>query len=86
MEVLFDHAFDRGWALGLRTRVLAPLPADGKASGFSRDSTIEMADTPRIKLKWWRKAPTLWWRTKNEVMRVLFALHAAVRQTAQLRS
>jgi GR25 family glycosyltransferase involved in LPS biosynthesis/protein tyrosine phosphatase (PTP) superfamily phosphohydrolase (DUF442 family) len=76
MEVLFDHAFDRGWALGLRTRVIVPLPASGTTSVHSQRSTIET--NPRLKVRWWRKAPTLWWRAKNEVMRVLYALHAGV--------
>jgi GR25 family glycosyltransferase involved in LPS biosynthesis/protein tyrosine/serine phosphatase len=76
MEVLFDHAFDRGWALGLRTRVVVPLPASGTASIHSQKSTIETR--PRLKVRWWRKAPTLWWRMKNEVMRVLYALQACI--------
>ena len=74
ISVLFDHAFDRGWALGLRTRVVAPLPANGMQSKLSRQSTIDTPDRPRVKNRGLGKATALWWRTKNETRRFAYAM------------
>ncbi len=72
MRVPYDHAFDRGWAMGLKVRAVMPLPIrpDGGLS------TISTPDAPHVKVKLWRKAPTLMWRTGTETMRVVSALHA----------
>ncbi|MCW6512928.1 glycosyltransferase family 25 protein [Lichenifustis flavocetrariae] len=81
MTVLFDHAFDRGWALGLRTRVIVPLPASGTRSAISRRSTIDTPERPRIKNKGFGKATSLWWRTKNEVRRFCYAVFCYLQPT-----
>lgn len=78
MEVLYDHAFDRGWALGLRIRAITPFPAIGVGTPLAGASTIGGPDRPRFKVKGWRKALTLWWRTKTEIMRVVAAIHAVI--------
>jgi hypothetical protein len=79
MTVLFDHAFDRGWALGLRTRAVVPLPASGVNTIHAKRSTIDRPGAPKEKVTLWQKGPTLWWRTENEVSRVMFALAALFR-------
>lgn len=73
MTVLYDHAFDRGWALGLRTRILVPPPASGRSSELSRRSTIDTPDRPRVKNRTLGKATSLWWRARNETTRVVYA-------------
>lgn len=73
MTVLYDHAFDRGWALGLRTRIVVPPPASGRSSDLSRQSTIDTPDRPRVKNRTLGKATSLWWRAKNETIRVGYA-------------
>lgn len=73
MTVLYDHAFDRGWALGLRTRIVVPPPASGRASDLSRRSTIDTPDRPRVKNRTLGKATSLWWRARNETTRVGYA-------------
>ena len=84
MAVLYDHAFDRGWALGLRVRAITPFPAIGVGTPSSGVSTIGGPDRPQFKVKDWRKVLTLWWRTKTEVMRVVAAVHAMVSPTRPL--
>jgi glycosyl transferase family 25 len=84
MAVLYDHAFDRGWALGLRVRAITPFPAIGVRTPSSGVSTIGGPGRPRLKVKGWRKGLTLWWRTKTEVFRVVAAVHAWVAPTRPL--
>lgn len=86
MTVLYDHAFDRGWALGLRTRIVVPLPASGRASELSRRSTIDTPDRPRVKNRSFGKATSLWWRAKNETVRVFYAGYSWLRWSGRERT
>lgn len=86
MTVLYDHAFDRGWALGLRTRIVVPPPASGRSSDLSRRSTIDTPDRPRIKNRSLGKATSLWWRAKNETVRVVYAGLSWLRWSVRLRA
>ena len=70
MVVPYDHAFDRGWALGLRVRAITPWPV--KTDG---PSTISGEFR---KLKAWQKGYSLAWRARTETMRFAGALHAWV--------
>jgi glycosyl transferase family 25 len=71
MVVPYDHAFDRGWALGLRVRSILPRPVRTVATA----TTVATPDQPFRKLKAFRKLPALWWRTRTETMRFVSALH-----------
>ena len=84
MQVLYDHAFDRGWALGLRIRAITPFPAIGVNTPSAGVSTIGGPGRPRVKVKGWRKGLTLWWRTKTEIMRVVAAGYALFAPTLPL--
>jgi glycosyl transferase family 25 len=84
IEVGFDHAFDRGWALGIKVRAITPFPATGLGTPPAKASTIGGPDRPKFKVKGWRKVPTLWWRAKTEVMRVVAAVYAMIAPTRPL--
>ena len=86
MTVLYDHAFDRGWALGLRTRIVVPPPASGRSSDLSRRSTIDTPDRPRVKNRSLGKATSLWWRAKNETVRVAYAGLSWLRWSGRARA
>ena len=73
MEVPFDHAYDRGWALNLRVRIVSPCPA--WAFGSVNGTPSKIAHEPE-KLTGLKKLPALNWRTKTEATRVASALMA----------
>jgi glycosyl transferase, family 25 len=70
----FDHAFDRGWFLGLRMREVAPLVVSGQMSANADQSTI--ANAPVVKLTGLAKLPSLAFRTMTETMRVVSGIAA----------
>jgi glycosyl transferase, family 25 len=70
----FDHAFDRGWFLGLRMREVAPLVVSGQMCANADQSTI--ANAPVVKLTGLAKLPSLAFRTMTETMRVVSGLAA----------
>jgi len=70
----FDHAFDRGWFLGLRMREVAPLVVSGQMSASAEHSTI--TSTPVVKLTGLAKLPCLAYRTMTETVRVVSGLGA----------
>lgn len=71
MLVPYDHAFDRGWAMGLRMRAIVPWPIGTRPGVIST-----ITDSPARKVRLYEKLPTLMWRTKTETMRFLSALYA----------
>jgi hypothetical protein len=77
MAAMFDHAFDRGWVLGIRVRTVLPLPVH--VSGAA--STLSTGANRERKVAWWQKGPTLYWRTVTEVMRFTSASYAWARPT-----
>ena len=72
----FDHAFDRGWFLGLRMREINPLVVSAQIDANLGDSTITPANSPVIKLTGLAKLPALTFRTVTETMRVVSGLAA----------
>jgi glycosyl transferase family 25 len=70
----FDHAFDRGWFLGLRMREVAPLVVSGQMCANADQSTI--ANAPIVKLTGLAKLPCLAYRTMTETMRVVSGIAA----------
>jgi glycosyl transferase, family 25 len=72
----FDHAFDRGWFLGLRMREISPLVASAQMSASAAKSTITPANAPNVKLSGLAKLPSLAFRTMTETMRVVSGIAA----------
>lgn len=70
MHLPYDHAFDRGWQLKLKVRMVTPTPCthyEGLASSMSPvDSTRKLAKHQRL--------PTYWFRLCNELQRVKYGL------------
>ena len=76
MVAPYDFAFDRGWALGLRTRVISPLVA-----GYGlQPSQIETAASPKVKSRGWHRVTRVIWELRNDCARVIYALAARVRR------
>ena len=76
MAVPYDFAFDRGWALGLRTRVISPLVA-----GYGlQPSQIETAATPKVKSRGLHRVTRVMWEVRNDWARVFYALKARMRR------
>lgn len=75
MRVPYDHAFDRGWALGLRVRAVQPFPIVPRPTL----STISPRTETVRKLGVWGKRHSLAWRAGTETMRFVSALHAWAR-------
>jgi len=72
----FDHAFDRGWFLGLRMREVTPLVVSAQTCEHSNMSTITPTGAPVVKLTGLAKLPSLAFRTMTETMRVVSGLAA----------
>jgi glycosyl transferase family 25 len=70
----FDHAFDRGWFLGLRMREINPLVVSAQIDANLGDSTITPSNSPVIKLTGLAKLPALAFRAMTETMRVVSGL------------
>lgn len=73
MSVPYDHAFDRGWAMGLRVRAVSPFPI---RTGELFSTTIGGPSEPIRKIPLRNKAPTLLWRASTECMRAASAIGA----------
>jgi glycosyl transferase, family 25 len=73
MQVMYDHAFDRGWALNIRVRTILPLPIQ---VSYACASTMSTAENRARKVAWWQKGPVLLWRAGTEIMRLASALYA----------
>jgi len=74
MLVPYDHAYDRGLALGLRVRVVAPFPVHVPKGAAEAPSTIDAARAKKYKDL--RRLTTLWWRAKCETSRFACAVAA----------
>lgn len=73
--VPYDHAFDRGWAMGLRVRAVSPFPI---RTGEVFSTTIGGPREPIRKIPLRSKAPTLLWRASTESMRAASAVWAVI--------
>jgi len=72
----FDHAFDRGWFLGLRMREVNPLVVSAQICSTIGGSTITQLNSPVLKLTGLAKLPALTFRTMTETMRVVSGIAA----------
>lgn len=66
MSVPYDHAYDQPWALGLKARMVSPLPID---LDWGQASTIGYAPADSGKLPWYRRGSTYRYRLMNELRR-----------------
>ncbi len=87
----YDHAYDRGWAMGLKVRRVDPLVAlhddliestitsVAQASGEAGATGAVMSPRDRV-LPWYRRFPTYGWRLVNELRRVTHGLVSVWRE------
>lgn len=70
MSVPYDHAFDQGWKLGLKVRLVHPMPTrlDGAPS------TIGAGPSRNPKFPWHRRFGTYFYRAGTELQRVAYGL------------
>lgn len=66
MSVPYDHAYDQPWVLGLKARMVSPLPID---LDWAQESTIGYAPADSGKLPWYRRFSTYRYRMANELRR-----------------
>lgn len=71
MTVPYDHAFDRPWALGLKARMVSPLPVE---LDWAQESTIGYLPGDSGKLPWYRRFSTYRYRLATECRRGLHSL------------
>jgi glycosyl transferase, family 25 len=68
MTVPYDHAFDQPWAMGVKARMVSPLPI---SLDWEQESTIGYAPGTSGKLKWYRRFSTYRYRLCNECRRAV---------------
>jgi glycosyl transferase family 25 len=68
MTVPYDHAFDQPWAMGVKARMVSPLPI---SIDMAQESTIGYDPANSGKLKWYRRFSTYRYRLRNECLRLL---------------
>ena len=81
MQLPYDHALERASMMGLRLRMVTPLPCPSD-TGLS--STI--GDRQRLrqfKLRWYRRAPAMLFRARTELLRVYHGLTHVLRAYAR---
>lgn len=87
----YDHAYDRGWTLGIKVRRVDPLVAlhdsliestiTSVAQASGEAGTPGAAQTPKSRVfPWHRRFPTYGWRIVNELRRVTHGLLSVRRE------
>jgi glycosyl transferase, family 25 len=71
MQLPLDHAFNRPWLLGIRERMVSPLPAWADAG---KPSTMGYGNSAHARLPWHQRLSTYQHRLKTETRRVVHAL------------
>jgi glycosyl transferase, family 25 len=71
MQLPLDHAFNRPWLLGIRERMVCPLPAWADPG---KPSTIGYGDNAHARLPWYQRTSTYRYRVRTELRRVGHAL------------
>lgn len=72
MQLPLDHAFNRPWLMGIRERMVSPLPAWADPG---QPSTIGYGHQAHGRLPWYQRLSTFRYRMGTEVRRVVHALH-----------
>ncbi|MEY4427528.1 MAG: hypothetical protein RLZZ182_217 [Pseudomonadota bacterium] len=71
MQLPLDHAFNRPWLLGIRERMVSPLPAWADPG---KPSTIGYGAQAHARLPWHQRLSTYRYRLTTEVRRIVHAL------------
>lgn len=76
MELPYDQVFDQGWHLGIKVRLLTPVPC---VHNNDAPTTIVSA-IPSRKFHWSQRTPMLVYRLKNEFRRVAYGIAELIRE------
>lgn len=71
MSLPYDWAYDRGWLLGLKVRIVMPAPCQ---HSFVMGSELHPKGIIRKNFPWYRRTSTYMWRLTNEINRILYGL------------
>jgi len=77
MSLPYDHAFDHGWRLGLKVRLVTPTPC-----GHDDVITSTIISAPNRKFSKWRRWSTYAYRLGNELRRARYGLTHALLEKA----
>ena len=69
MSLPYDWAYDRGWLLGLKVRIVMPAPCQ---HSFAMGSELHPKGIIRKNFPWYRRTSTYMWRLTNEINRILY--------------
>jgi len=88
MQLPYDHAQDRGWALGLKVRKVHPVVC---THSYDQGSTIDVAPpkghrTQAARLPWYRRLSVYRYRLGNELSRLAHGLFTWWRERASARA
>jgi glycosyl transferase, family 25 len=77
MTLPYDHVFDRGWALGLRYRLVTPTPC-----GHDEEIASTIVAPPGVtrKFHWTRRLGAYRYRLGNECQRLAYGLRETLRE------
>lgn len=79
MSLPYDHVFDQGWRFGIKYRLVTPTPC-GHDEQIA--STIVAPPGGSRKFHWTRRLGTFIYRLGNEWRRLMYGLHAVLRERA----
>lgn len=79
MSLPYDHAYDKGWAFGLKVRLVTPTPC-GHDDQVASTIGAPGPGTPRRKFHWTKRLPTYGYRLGNELRRLLYGLASTWRE------
>lgn len=71
MSLPYDHEYDRGWARGLKARIVMPAPC---LHSFEDASDLHPAGVVRTNFHWTKRLGAYGWRLKNDLRRIFHGL------------
>lgn len=77
MSLPYDWAYDRGWLLDLKVRVVLPAPCE---HSFAMGSELHPKGVIRKNFPWYRRFNTYAWRMSNGIRRLFHGLSEVIRK------
>jgi glycosyl transferase family 25 len=79
MRLPYDHAYDKGWAFGLKVRLVTPTPC-GHDDQVASTIGAPNQGSPRRKFHWTKRLSTYAYRLGNEWQRLVYGLASTWRE------
>lgn len=77
MSLPYDWAYDRGWLLDLKVRIVLPAPCE---HSFAMGSELHPKGVIRKNFPWYRRFKTYAWRLSNGIRRLLYGLSEVIQK------